>query len=1105
MRESRVRRRPGPARFAASATRGRSSSQVVSPAFLSRAVLIAVLTFTPCGRSAASTAPRPAPPVRAARQSSPQDADPPLAPVEREMKGGESHAYRMNFAAGQFLHALVEQKGIDVEVSLFGPDGRQLSAADSPNDIWGPEPVVVLAEAAGDYRLVVSAPNPKAAPGRYEIKPYVLREATDADRRHAAAEKLFGEARRLRAGQTAAERRAAVEKYEQAIPLYRVAGETYREALSRLSIGIAYARLDEPRAALEHFGQALTLARSLEDRRLEAGVESFLGGMYDILGEPGGALGHYGRALSLSKENGNVFAEATTLLSIGVVYFNLADWQKAVDYGSQSLAPLRSLGSRQQEALALRNIGLAYNMLGEPQEGLRHLEESLRLCRAVGDRNGESVALSNSGNSYYRMGDYAQALDLFNRALEIQRAIGNRGREADTLDRIGLAYTAEGEPGKALEYHQQALPLQHAAGNLRSEAMSLRNLGSAYNLLGQHEKALEHFNRALPMFQMVGDLNSVGLVLEGIARAERALGNFQAARAHAEEAIASVERVRARVTSGQMRAAYLASRHDVYRVYIDLLMNLHRLKPAEGHDAAALEASERARARNLLELLTEAGVDIRQGVDPQLTARENELLRLLAAKAQRLTQRNTPEQLAALKKEVDQLEVEYERAQGAIRKDSPSYAALTQPQPLKLKEIQAQLDADTLLLEYALGEERSYLWAVTRDSLTSYELPKGELIEEEARRVYELLTARSTRERGGTARQRQERISQAEANLPAAAQALSQTLLAPAAAELGNRRLVIVADGALQYIPFAMLPDPAAGGRRSAAGKNQPLIVNHEVVGLPSASALAIQRAELAGRRPAPKLLAVIADPVFDRTDERFKSPAPEASVKEQAQAIASDEARSIEHLAGNSDDKSGATVHRLVIPRLPFTREEAARLLALAPKISSFGAIDFQASRATALSGDLSRYRYLHFATHGWLDSERPGLSSLVLSTVDEQGQAQDGFLRVNDIYNLKLPAELVVLSACQTGLGKEIRGEGLVGLTRGFMYAGAARVVVSLWSVNDKATSDLMARFYEKMLKEGEPPAAALRAAQVEMWRQKQWQSPYYWAAFTMQGEWR
>jgi CHAT domain-containing protein len=248
----------------------------------------------------------------------------------------------------------------------------------------------------------------------------------------------------------------------------------------------------------------------------------------------------------------------------------------------------------------------------------------------------------------------------------------------------------------------------------------------------------------------------------------------------------------------------------------------------------------------------------------------------------------------------------------------------------------------------------------------------------------------------------------------------------------------------------------------------------------------------------------VIADPVFDRSDARFTTPMTESTDKAQPQTIGLDSERTLEHLAEKSNNKAG-TLRRLVIPRLPFTRQEATRLLALTPKDSSFAAMDFQASNATVLKGDLSHYRYVHFATHGLLDSERPGLSSLVLSMVDAQGKPQDGFLRANDIYNLKLPAELVVLSACQTGLGKEIKGEGLVGLTRGFMYAGAARVVVSLWNVNDKATSDLMTKFYARMLKHGERPAAALRAAQVEMSKQKQWQSPYYWAAFTMQGEWR
>jgi CHAT domain-containing protein len=268
---------------------------------------------------------------------------------------------------------------------------------------------------------------------------------------------------------------------------------------------------------------------------------------------------------------------------------------------------------------------------------------------------------------------------------------------------------------------------------------------------------------------------------------------------------------------------------------------------------------------------------------------------------------------------------------------------------------------------------------------------------------------------------------------------------------------------------------------------------------LPSASTLAALRRELAGRKPAAGTLAVLADPVFSINDERVK-PGARLGALQSIQFDPLDQSR-VRILS----QTGGGEQRKLRIDRLPFTREEAERIMSLAPAGSGMKALDFQASRASVTSGQLSQYRYIHFATHGLADSQRPELSTILLSLYDEQGRPQDGFLRAHEIYNLEMPAELVTLSACQTGLGKLTRGEGLVSLTRGFMYAGAARVVVSLWSVSDKATSELMVKFYRRMLIDGERPAAALRAAQVEMWRDKRWETPFYWAAFTLQGEWR
>jgi CHAT domain-containing protein len=1073
--------------------------------------LLILIDQLPAGASFHTLVPGPHTTTKGSLQ---QDAGnlPPLSAVERELKGGETHSYQVALVAGQFLYAQIEQQGIDLVVDLHDPSNQKIADADSPNDTWGAEPIVLVANSSGNYRVDIRSPNKTAVPGRYKIRIIASREATATDKAHVAAEGAFNEGRKLRAQQTVAARRSAIEKYEQALPFFRASGEGYREALTLLSIGFAYAQLSEFRRALVYFNQTLSLAQNLKERRLEAATETFLGGMQDVLGDVGSALDHYNRALTLSRESGNRQAEASSLNNIGATYFGIAYWQKALEYYSQALPHLKALGNQRGEANTLSNIGVAYNMLGEQQKALDHLQQSLLLRRSTSDRNGEAYTLSNIGSAYSRYGEHHKALDYYNQAQVIQRETGNRAQEAETLDLIGTAYSALGQPEKALGYHQQALEIQSATGNIRREAISLSNLGYVYNKLSQPDKALDQFSQALSIFRNIGDLNNAAVTLEGSARSKQMSGNLDEARKHIEESLTMIETVRARSGSQQLRASYRASMEKVYEFYIDLLMQQHAANPLLGHDAEAFQASERGRARSLLELLSEANVDIRQGVDTAIVERERNLAHLLNAKAQRqiqlIARKGSQDEIATLKNEISDLEDEYQQVQTTIRKTSPGYAALTQSQPLSLKEIQQQLDPDTLLLEYSLGEKRSYVWAVTRQSLKSHVLPKREQIEKVSRRIYEVLTTRSLFKSGESAAVKQQRIAQADSQLPQASGELSQMALGPVASELGTKRLVIVADGALQYVPFGALQRPSVVSGQSSAAKNgrtingqlsvntyRPFVVDHEIISLPSASALAVQRTGLVNRKPRRNAVAVIADPVFSVADERLKASV--RIVETSGTPSGGARTRMIEHLA----DDSG----KLVIRRLPFTRQEAEQILAVAPRASNLKAIDFKANRGTATGGELSQYRYVHFATHGYLDTERPDLSAVVLSLVDEQGKQQDGFLRAHEIYNLNLPAELVVLSACQTGLGKEIKGEGLVGLTRGFMYAGARRVVVSLWNVNDKATAELMTKFYERMLKKGERPAAALRAAQVEMWKQKQWQSPYYWAAFIMQGEWR
>jgi len=257
---------------------------------------------------------------------------------------------------------------------------------------------------------------------------------------------------------------------------------------------------------------------------------------------------------------------------------------------------------------------------------------------------------------------------------------------------------------------------------------------------------------------------------------------------------------------------------------------------------------------------------------------------------------------------------------------------------------------------------------------------------------------------------------------------------------------------------------------------------------------LGVLRHEIAGRQIAAKQVAVLADPVLDNNDPRVRQAAPtERRIDESGAGTRKD--------LNRSANESGVGTFE----RLRYTRQEADSIMALASPGTGLEAVDFDASKATATGDSLSQYRIVHFATHGLINSRHPDLSGIVLSLVDEQGRPQDGFLRLHDVYNLKLGADLVVLSACRTALGKDVRGEGLVGLTRGFMYAGAPRVVASLWDVKDEATAELMKRFYEAMLRQRMAPAAALRAAQLSMMKEKRWAAPYYWAGFILQGEWR
>ena len=750
----------------------------------------------------------------------------------------------------------------------------------------------------------------------------------------------------------------------------------------------------------------------------------------------------------------------------------------------EGLRSFQAAGSTLLEALTRSQIAIAFLHLRDPEPALEQCrlalpalveEPSMLPGRPIAER---ATCLTTMGKAHLQLGDVARAREAFSEALAIWKTVGRLSLAVKADVGLGDIHVAEGDLAAGRQVFASALA--RTGHDPFLEGIVQCRLGEVELRLGNAKAARMAFEAALAVGPRAGTWVTE-CAEAGLGRVARDTGDLAAARMHAERALATGESVRARLLSDRTRSAMLASQQSRYELLLDVLMRQHEKEPSRGHDVAAFETSERARARSLLELLAEGEVDVRRGVDPTLLAEERSLRRRLNTTAHEegeARDAGRKERADALAREVDALVARLVETEARIRRVSPQYAALTQPQPLNVGEIRSRvLDPETQLLQYALGETRSYLWVVSAERLESFPLAPRAEIERAARRVHEL----SSQPPGATR----------AADQAAAAQDLARLVLAPASGALTGKRLLVVAPGALQYVPFAVLPLP----------DGSLALARYEVVSAPSASVVATLRSEASRRTRGGKAVAVFADPVFEASDPRLA--AARGRSKPVAVATASGGAAppgSLER-ALRGVPRTGRAGELM---RLPFSRQEAETIASLGAGKQALKATGFEANREAATSPRLADYQIVHFATHGVLNTRHPDLSGVVLSLFDEQGQRRDGFLRLQDVYNLRLGADLVVLSGCQTGLGKDLRGEGLVGLTRGFMYAGARRVVASLWQVDDESTAELMKRFYRAMLKDGRRPADALRMAQLEMSRDRRWSAPFHWAGFVLQGEW-
>ena len=848
----------------------------------------------------------------------------------------------------------------------------------------------------------------------------------------------------------------------------------------------------------------------------------------------------------------NSMSAATALLNLGVVRIKQGNLAAAEDDLHLAFDLQRKLAPESTEFLnTLEDLGVLLHKKGDLAQAEYYYRWALSVeTKIFPSSHDNALRLANIGELEYDRGNFKSAEHYLTKALSIShRLVPSSLEEATILSYDSQCLLMLGRIQAAVKIASRALRIRkHISPGSLAVALSLIDLGDIYKKTRQLTRAEEFYREGLSIAQKVPPPHpEVATAFESLADVLRDSGKLAEAEADYRQALRILEDVtpesdeHARTTASLAvtlrrehqdqialqlyeqavvefeRAAerlggtendivlYRAQHHRVYTEYVDMLAS-------EGQVAHAFEISESSRARALAGVLSAARLTIRRGTDLRLLNLERSLQFEIRAKVEQrlhLLQSQHETEAAQVDKELGDLFVRSDDVQAQIRSTSPEYAKLVHPKALTVAQVQALLDSDSLLLEYSLGDDRSYVWAVSQDSLVIRELPKRIAIENAIRAVYRLVNERGLILPGETELQRDRRRRKIDREYIDAAAQLSRMILSPVARLLEQKRLLIVADGALHYVSFAALPilreaipeELPPLRTHLPAEISIPLIAKHEIVSLPSASILGELRAREQGRNKPFNAVAVLADPVFDEKDERVqrlpRSVIPSETVARGAQRSRS-LTRSAREVRPNAD-------HGFYLPRLFASREEAEAILAVTPVGKGMKALDFDASRTTATDPVLAQYRVVHFATHGLLNSKHPELSGLVFSLVDRSGKRQDGFLQLEDIYNLDLPVDLVVLSGCETGLGQEISGEGLIGLTRGFMYAGAQRVVASLWSVSDDATADLMERFYKAMEKDGLTAPAALRKAQVAMWKTRMWSAPYYWAAFQIQGDWR
>jgi CHAT domain-containing protein/Tfp pilus assembly protein PilF len=829
--------------------------------------------------------------------------------------------------------------------------------------------------------------------------------------------------------------------------------------------------------------QALELSQKMGDKKRIMVALMYLGSAYAYEGRQLEALEIFQRTADLAREIGNRKGLSRALNNIAGVLGNLGRLEESISYMYQCMDVARELDDQPMQYTVLTNIGRLYLATGDPDKAEAPLQESLRIGRDLKHSdlvsNPSKVATETS---LMLLGGMEVAREHFPVALKYldqvrQSHPDNAQTQIELLNTLAVAYQRLGQYEKAAEALQEAMPIAEKAGSAEYAGL-IANLGEAQESLGQLNEALASEARALTALRKAsGSSDDEWQIERRIGHIDRTLGRSDEALLHYKTSIDAIEHRRTVALNTEAgRAGFAALSRMVYAETADLLCDMHR-------ESEALEMAERGRARAFLDTLALSRTGLAEELTPEQRKREDEILAHISAVQKNLWKENiSPDEERKLKAELTSAEDDLETFHIEVRHSNPRYASVQYPEPVSVSRMQKDLlDAQTVIVEFLLGEKRSLVWVVSRDKLTVGVLPPRKEIENEVSAYRKALTGKISALT----------LASSLAEIEPAGRRLYGSLLQPVESALaGARNLVIVPDGPLGYLPFETLILPTRHGASSESGPAY-LLEKFAIVYGPSASALvAVKGMNREQGEPAKTLLA-FGDPIVD---------APAAPAKNGADATRSP--------SQEPELKSAATVadeyaeRGFSFSRLPYTRAEVLGISTLYSPSQRQVYLGEQAREETVKTEKLEDYRYIHFASHGFVDEIRPSRSGILFSR--DSHSTEDGVLQLGEIMRLKLNANLVTLSACSTGLGKLVNGEGILGLTRAFFYAGARNVTVSLWNVNDSSTSALMKALYGN-LNRGLSKSAALRQAKLTLLRGKEatWHHPYYWAAFVLVGE--